>query len=161
MGERDHEHDDHEHDHDHKGHTHAEDEECDCDDHEHDGHDHEHEHKLANGEVEVNLHEEGALIASGSLTLVGAEVEDISTRLSVALATVAGQVDAAGGLIGHLKATITNSSVRMLSTTAAETEVSVKLSANSEVLVNVVLIVFMVDQDDLLKWGQQLMAALQ
>ncbi|MCL2632048.1 MAG: hypothetical protein FWD45_03015 [Coriobacteriia bacterium] len=176
--EHDHDHAEHDHD-EHAGHSHAADEECDCDedhdhiahDHDHDGHDHsahdhdhdghDHDHQLANGEVEVNLHEEGALIASGSLTLAGVNTEDISSRLAAAMTQVAVNVDNAGGMIGHLKATISSTSVRMLSTTASETEVSIRLSPQSQVLVNMVLIVFLVEQDDLLKWGQEVMAALQ
>lgn len=171
-----HEHEGHEHKHDHEGHDHEHDEDCDCEEHghsheghEHDGHDHdheghEHEHKhaaLANGEVQVNLHEEGALIASGSLNLVGADAEAVSAKLAQALADVARKVDDAGGLIGHLKATLAKTEVRMLSTTATNTEVSVKLSPQSEVQVNLVLIAFMVDEAELLRWGQEAMASLQ
>jgi hypothetical protein len=77
------------------------------------------------------------------------------------LAVVAHKVDDAGGMIGHLKATIARTDIRMLSTTASETEVSVKLSPQSEVQVNIVLIVFMVDEDDLLIWANEVMEALQ
>ena len=143
MDENEHDHDEHDHDHDH------------------DEHDHDHEHELANGEVEVNLHEEGAMIASGSLSIVGVEAEDISAKLADALSRVAHHVEDAGGMIGHLKATVASTSMRMLSHTDAHTEVSIKVSPQSEVVVNLVLIVFMVDQDDLLKWGQEVMTALQ
>jgi hypothetical protein len=145
---------DHEHDHDHEGHDHE--------DHGHDRHNHDHDnHEPVNGEVQVNLHEENAMIASGTLTLFGVDAEEISTKLANALAQVAKNVDEAGGMIGHLKATLAKTDIRMLSTTASETAVSVKLSPQSEVVVNIVLIVFMVDSDDLLKWGQGVMAALR
>jgi len=148
-----------EHDHDHEGHDHS---------HEHEGHDHDdheghgHDHVvLANGEMQVNLHEEGAIIASGSLNLVGVDAEVISSRLAEGLAGVAQKTEDAGGLIGHLKATLARTDVRMLTTTAAETEVFVKLSPQSEVQVNLVLIVFMVEEAELLAWGQEVMDSLQ
>jgi len=157
MSHDDHEHEEHE-EHEHSGHDHVH----DHDGHRHDHSDHDHEHtELANGEVEVNLHEEGAIIASGSLSLSGVDSEDMTNRLAAALQQVAQNIDNAGGMIGHLKATISRTDVRMLSTTAAETEVSIKLSPSSEVVANVVLIAFMVEPDELLKWGQELMASLQ
>ena len=146
---------DHEHDHDEHGHDHG--------DHDHD-HDHDHDEvakELANGQVVVNLHEEGALITSGTLSLSGVDVDDISSRLAHALNNVARNIEEAGGLIGHLKASITESTVRMLSTTAVETEVSVLLSPQSGLVINVILIAFMVEESDMLKWGQDVMDSLQ
>ncbi|MDR0459169.1 MAG: hypothetical protein LBG68_01720, partial [Coriobacteriales bacterium] len=115
----------------------------------------------ANGAIEVNLHEEGAMIASGSLSLMGVDAEEVSSKLALALAKVAHQVEDAGGMIGHLKATLSRNEIRMLSTTAVNTDVSVKISPQAEVFVNVVLIVFMVEHDDLQKWGEDLIASLQ
>ena len=77
------------------------------------------------------------------------------------MAEVAQKVDDAGGMIGHLKATLARTDIRMLSTTATNTEVSVKLSPQSEVLINLILIVFMVDENDLLAWAEEVMASLQ
>jgi hypothetical protein len=161
-GDHEHDHDHEEHDgHDHDGHDHSS-HSHDDHDHDHDDHDHsEHVRELANGEVEVNLHEEGALIASGTLGLSGVDVDDISARLANALANVAKNIEDAGGLIGHLKASVTESTVRMLSTTAVETEVSVLLSPQSGISINVILIAFMVEESDMLKWGQEVMASLQ
>jgi len=115
----------------------------------------------ANGAITINEHEEGALIASGMLSLMGADAETVSQKLAAALDNAAQLVDNAGGIIGHLKAIVAQVNTRMLSTTAAGGQVAVKVSPQSEVQVNLVMIVFLVEKSDLQNWAEQVMAALR
>ncbi|MDR0839111.1 MAG: hypothetical protein LBN99_05655 [Oscillospiraceae bacterium] len=137
MHEHEHEHE-HHHDHDH--------------DHEHEHHHHDHEHDAVTSsapgviEVEVTEHEE-AIIASGALTLVCPDAEIVKTALGREIDKIALAVDNAGGIVGHVKASLISSTVDMLSATEPGVAAQIKRSPDAECAINLVAIVFAVEPD--------------
>ena len=150
----DHEHHDHNHDHDHDhdhDHEHEHDHEhCDChehnhshDHHDHHDHDHNHDHEIRDG-VKIERHE-GALICSVAFEAPG-DYDSVSSRLAKEMSRLADEIDAAGDLVGHIKAYISGDRRgAMLSTTGGD--VSIRDSAPNSVTVNLVAIAFVAQED--------------
>ena len=107
-----HEHD-HEHEHDH-GHDHG---------HEHHHHEHEHENRVplgTTGYVDFTTHEEASVAsATGTIALAPAEAEE---RMHGVLETIGAWVEEQGGIIGHIKCSLSAESVTMLSITYDEVQ---------------------------------------
>jgi hypothetical protein len=143
-----HEHHDHEH-HEHHGHEHHSHEH-----HEHHHHHHEHEHEHEHGSepapgearVECLLHDD-AIVVSGDLTVMAAEYEPVRAKINAQLASVAAAVASAGGIIGHIKASASSTSVEMFSITDADGAVSAKISPELTVVIHLAAIVFNIDPE--------------
>jgi hypothetical protein len=91
------------------------------------------------------LHEE-AVVVSGDLTVMAAEYEPIRAELDRQLTAVANAVTAAGGVIGHIKASASVTSVEMFSVTDADNKMA-KKSPGLTVSIRVAAIVFAVAPD--------------
>jgi hypothetical protein len=130
------------HNHEHHDHHH---------DHEHDhGHEHEHHHhheheeaEAAPGELRVEclLHDD-AIVVSGDLTVMAAEYGPVRAKINAQLAAVAAAVASAGGIIGHIKASASSTSVEMFSITDADGAVSAKASPELTIVIHLAAIVF-------------------
>ncbi|MDR2357736.1 MAG: hypothetical protein LBD92_06635 [Oscillospiraceae bacterium] len=152
-----HEHDHHGHEHDHHGHEHHHHgHEHDHHGHEHDHHAHEHHHhhhdhehggEAAAGEIRVErlLHDD-AIVVSGDMTITAAEYEPARAELDRQLSAVADAVTDAGGIIGHIKASASVTSVEMFSVTG-EDGVAAKKSPELMIAIHLAAIVFAVDQE--------------
>jgi hypothetical protein len=167
--EHDHDHDhDHEHDHDHghehnHNHTHNHNHvhTADC------GHDHTHAHNhgelstvnsqlstahahdavtAAVGEiaVETSFHD-AAIIVSGALTLMTPSPDALRDALASEVGKIAAGITADGGIIGHVKSSVSATTVDMISVT--DVDVSVKRSPDTEVKINLAAIVFAIEPD--------------
>jgi hypothetical protein len=110
------------HEHDRADHLHT--------DHTHSEHNHsDHDHSDTNGELQLTEHE-GALVASLARDVAGS-FDDIETVLAECLARLAAWVSESGGVVGHIKASLTDGSTSAtLSTTGGG--VSIKKLPNPE-----------------------------
>jgi hypothetical protein len=135
------------HDHDHDGHSHD--------------HDHAHIHEDAIGVPRVELTEhEGALIASGVLRIYTTDLDAVRSALSEQMTAAAQQVEQAGGIIGHIKATLSSTNTEMLSITDVSQPIQDKTTEMLEASINLVLIVFAIDKDLLIAWTQEALDVL-
>jgi hypothetical protein len=139
---------DHEHEHEHE-HEHVHTADCGHD-HSHD-HTHEHSHgedavTAAVGEiaVETSFHDE-AIIVSGTLTVMTESPDALRDALASEIEKIAAAITADGGIIGHVKASVSATSVDMLSVT--DVEVSIKRSPETEFKINLAAIVFAIDPE--------------
>jgi hypothetical protein len=155
MHDHEHEHshdEDHEHNHDHE-HLHSHDE---AHDHAHDEHSHEHAQEL--GEVYISIaHHEDALVVSGSLAMLSHHPRAMHVTLRQELSFVANAVERLGGTIGHVKASMTATSIDSFSITDPSSDVQATRSDDIEVYINTVAIVFSVPEQDIM---DELAAAL-
>ena len=152
-----HDHDHHHHHencgcgHDHDQHQHGEN--CGC------GHDHDHHHHDENcgceahaarpGEITIghSFHDE-AIIVSGKVLLRGS-YENIKSVIKDQLEVISEFVSETGGIVGHIKAAASVSTVEMFSTTGDAA--TVKTSPEQEITINMVAIVFAVAPEDIEK----------
>lgn len=102
----------HTHDHDHD-HEHGPDCDCGCHDHDHHhdhGHDHHHDHgyteafelPIAQVSLEAHVHEQASTV-SASFAVKEGQLLPFGTLVD-AMGVIAEQVEAAGGIVGHIKA---------------------------------------------------------
>lgn len=125
-----HEHDHHDHDHEHEHHH----------DHDHCSHDHNHE------DIESHTHDE-SIIVSGKREIPG-ELETVKEKLTKELESLGEWIENQGGIIGHIKAYANGGGKGyMLSNTYGE--VQCKETLKSDVHVNIAVIVFKVDIEEL------------
>ena len=97
------------------------------------------------GEIRLDwkLHE-GAVVISASLTAMG---DSAAARLILerGLTDIAGYVTALGGIIGHIKASLTSAETETFSIT--DTALNSKISDEQRVKINLVVIVFGVEPE--------------
>ena len=135
-------------------HEHIHDENCDC------GHDHKHDHGHIHsedcgcgentahpGEITVGhtFHDE-AVIVSGAVLLYG-RYDDIRAALKERLEAVSDFVSGHGGIVGHIKASASVTTVEMFSTTGDAA--MIKKSPEQEIKINVVAIVFAIAPEEI------------
>ncbi|MDR3277871.1 MAG: hypothetical protein LBT12_03780 [Oscillospiraceae bacterium] len=121
---------------------------------EHCNHEHEHVHDESCGHdhnafiapmgepvLETTRHDD-AIIVSGALSLMCADPAAAQDALAAALSGVARAVSERDGLVGHIKASFSVTSVDMLSVTDAEA--TVKSAPEREVKINLAAIVFLI-----------------
>ena len=135
-------------------HEHVHDENCDC------GHDHKHDHGHIHsedcgcgentahpGEITVGhtFHDE-AVIVSGAVLLYG-RYDDIRETLKERLEAVSDFVSGQGGIVGHIKASASVTTVEMFSTTGDAA--MIKKSPEQEIKINVVAIVFAIAPEEI------------
>ncbi|MDR2421158.1 MAG: hypothetical protein LBD49_03515 [Oscillospiraceae bacterium] len=141
---------DHSHGHEHHGHGQHEHE------HEHEHHDHDHDHddvlrELESAEPGVPAvaagEHDGAVIISGALKIRAEDPRSARHRTADGLERIAAEVDAAGGVVGHIKASFVATSYDMLSVTEAGKGVRLARSPETEVKIGVAAIVFKADAE--------------
>ena len=135
----------HEHRHDHEhgyGHEHEYHHEHHHD-HEHD-HEHHHDHE---GPIEITTHEE-ALIGTVRIRIPGsyeAALEDLKTRM----AQTADEVEAAGGMVGHIKAFTREETRTAMISIPEPGDVQVKEGSDPGLHCEIANIVFGIDEETL------------
>ncbi|MDR1329658.1 MAG: hypothetical protein LBK23_08670 [Oscillospiraceae bacterium] len=157
-----HDHHDHGHDHTH-GHSH---DHSDGHDHTH-GHTHEHNHDHEHDREHQHEHDaideleaiapgvaavasgehDGAIIISGALKISTEDPRYARHYVADCLERIAAEVDAAGGVVGHIKASFVATSADILSVTQPGESVRLARAPETEVKIGVAAIVFEIDAD--------------
>ena len=130
----------HDHSEHHKSHDHHAKESCACG-HDHDAHkDHQHHHDKP-GQTDIAItHHENALIVSVEREISG-DYNHVKETLALGLEELANWVEDQNGLVGHIKAHLSEKgSSAMLSTTGDA--VQIKETSNPGILINLAVIVF-------------------
>jgi hypothetical protein len=78
---------------------------------------------------------------------MAAEYEPVRAKINAQLAVIAEAVSSAGGIIGHIKASASSTSVEMFSITDADGAASAKTSPELTVVIHLAAIVFNIDPE--------------
>lgn len=133
--------------HHHHHHDHGPDCTCGCQDHHHHDHEHHHEHHHKEEKIRVSVHDVSVV---GNLTLEAhLEYPEAVERLSGLLSEVSGAVTAHGGIVGHIKALVTDMSRNCMISVTDEEEASVKEYHAPKVTMEIACIVMALKQEEL------------
>ena len=147
--EHHHEHDEnctcgcHDHDHEHEHHhEHDENCTCGCHDHEH-GHAHVHGRDVDGIHIEHHIQDE-ACVVSGVMRFSGV-YEGLSPRIAEKLEALAAEINARGGIVGHVKAAAEVLQTEMFSVT--DVKAMIKTAPTQDITVKMAAIVFAIEPE--------------
>ena len=154
----------HEHEHEHHHHEHGEGCTCGCHDHDHDhehehhhehehehhhDHDHEHHHDHVHGRDVDGIHiehhiQDEACVVSGVMRFSGS-YDGMRERIAAKLEALAAEINAKGGIVGHVKAAAEVTQTEMFSVT--DVKAMVKTAPTRDITVKMAAIVFAIDPE--------------
>ena len=94
--------------------------------------------------IERQIHDD-AIVISGSLD-IGSDIVDLNTKIAERLDAAALQINGRGGIVGHIKASVSTTSTCMVSVT--EEKAMVKESPLRRVRITLAAILFLIDPAD-------------
>ncbi|WP_368293020.1 hypothetical protein [Dehalobacter sp. TBBPA1] len=133
-------HEHHEH-HEHEGQA------CQCGHHHDEQHEQHEKSVLCNQEEITVTHHEGAVILSTE-RVIAKEYSWVRDRLNKELQSLAGWVEDQGGLVGHIKAFLTETGYTCMLSTTGE-DVQIKETLKPKVTAKITLIVFINNENEL------------
>ena len=149
CGCHEHEHEHHHHEHEHE-HEHEHDENCTCGCHDHD-HEHEHHHEHVHGRDVDGIHiehhiQDEACVVSGVVSFPCADYEALRPRIAAELEAVAAEINARGGIVGHVKAAAELTGTEMFSVT--DVKAMIKTAPVQELTLKMAAIVFAIEPEE-------------
>ena len=134
----------HEHEHEHE-HHHDHDEDCCCHEHDHD-HEHHHVHGHNADGIHIEHHvQDEACVVSGVMHLCRS-YDGLRERIAETLEALAAEINAKGGIVGHVKAAAEVQQTEMFSVT--DVKAMIKTAPTPEITVKMAAIVFAIEPEE-------------